>query len=60
MMKLLLKYGIDFGDFLGLTSLMIPFIASIIIPFVCFISVVFVYNKKKGTVVNIIEETIDS
>lgn len=45
MMKLLLKYGIDFGDFLGLTSLMIPFIASIIIPFVCFISVVFVYNK---------------
>ena len=45
MMKMLLKYGIDLGDFLGLTSLMIPFIASIIIPFVCFISVVFVYNK---------------
>ena len=45
MMKFLLKYGIDVTDFLGLTSLMIPFIASIIVPFVCFISVIFVYNK---------------
>ncbi|MBR2510973.1 MAG: LptF/LptG family permease, partial [Alphaproteobacteria bacterium] len=45
MMKFLLKYGIDLGSFLGLTALMIPFIASIIIPFVCFIAVVFVYNK---------------
>ncbi len=45
MMKFLLKYGIDLGSFLGLTALMIPFIASIIIPFVCFIAVIFVYNK---------------
>lgn len=45
MMKFLLKYGIDLGSFLGLTSLMIPFIASIIVPFVCFIAVIFVYNK---------------
>ncbi|MBR6598529.1 MAG: LptF/LptG family permease [Alphaproteobacteria bacterium] len=45
MMKFLLKYGINITDFLGLTALMIPFIASIIVPFVCFISVVFVYNK---------------
>ena len=45
MMKFLLKYGINLGDFLGLTALMIPFIASIIVPFVCFIAVIFVYNK---------------
>lgn len=45
MMKFLLKYGINIADFLGLTSLMIPFIASIIVPFVCFIAVIFVYNK---------------
>lgn len=45
MMKFLLKYGINLGDFLGLTSLMIPFIMSIIVPFVTFIAVIFVYNK---------------
>lgn len=45
MMKFLLKYGIDVGSFIGLTSLMIPFIASIIVPFVCFIAVIFIYNK---------------
>lgn len=45
MMKFLLKYGIDVGSFLGLTALMIPFIASIVVPFVCFIAVIFVYNK---------------
>ena len=45
MMKFLLQYGIDVGSFLGLTALMIPFIASIIVPFVCFIAVIFVYNK---------------
>ncbi|MDW2958882.1 MAG: LptF/LptG family permease [Alphaproteobacteria bacterium] len=48
MMKFLIKYGIDLGDFLGLTALMIPFIASIIVPFVCFIAVIFVYNKMIG------------
>jgi lipopolysaccharide export system permease protein len=45
MMKFLLKYGIDVKDFLWLTSLMIPFIASIVVPFVCFISIIFIYNK---------------
>lgn len=45
MMKFLLKYGVDLGDFIGLTALMIPFIASIVIPFVCFIAVIFIYNK---------------
>ncbi len=45
MMKFLLKYGIDVISFLGLTALMIPFIASIIVPFVCFIAIIFVYNK---------------
>ncbi len=45
MMKFLLKYGVDLTDFLGLTALMIPFIASIIVPFVCFIAIIFVYNK---------------
>lgn len=48
MMKFLLKYGIDVGSFLGLTALMLPFIASIIVPFVCFIAVIFVYNKMIG------------
>ncbi len=45
MMKFLMTYGVNFGDFLGLTALMIPFIASIIIPFVTFIAIIFVYNK---------------
>ncbi len=45
MMKFLLNYGIEFGTFLGLTVLMVPFIVSIIMPFVTFIAVIFVYNK---------------
>ena len=45
MMKFLLNYGVNIGSFMGLTSLMIPFIVSIIIPFVTFISIIFVYNK---------------
>lgn len=45
MMKFLLNYGIEITSFLGLTVLMVPFIASIIIPFVTFIAVMFVYNK---------------
>ena len=45
MMKFLLNYGVDFGSFIGLTALLIPFIISIIIPFVTFIAVIFVYNK---------------
>jgi len=45
MMKFLLNYGVNFGSFVGLTALLIPFIMSIIIPFVTFIAVIFVYNK---------------
>lgn len=45
MMKFLLNYGVNIGSFIGLTSLMIPFIISIIIPFVTFIAIIFVYNK---------------
>ena len=45
MMKFLLTYGVDFGNFVYLTSLMIPFIISIIIPFVTFITIIFIYNK---------------
>ena len=45
MMKFLLNYGVNVGSFVGLTSLMIPFIISIIIPFVTFIAIIFVYNK---------------
>ena len=44
-MKFLLNYGVNVGSFIGLTSLMIPFIVSIIIPFVTFIAIIFVYNK---------------
>ena len=45
MMKFLLNYGVNFGSFIGLTALLIPFIISIIIPFVTFIATIFVYNK---------------
>ena len=45
MMKFLINYGVDFGSFVYLTSLMIPFIVSIIIPFVTFITIIFIYNK---------------
>lgn len=45
MMRFLLVYGVDFGNFIYLTSLMIPFIISIIVPFVTFITIIFIYNK---------------
>ena len=45
MMKFLLNYGVDFGSFIGLTALLIPFIVSIVIPFVTFIAIIYVYNK---------------
>ncbi len=48
MMKFLMNYGVNFGSFLGLTALMIPFIISIIVPFVTFIAVIFIYNKMIG------------
>jgi lipopolysaccharide export system permease protein len=45
MLKFIVNYGVNLGGFLGMTSLMIPFIVSIIMPFVLFISSMFVYNK---------------
>jgi lipopolysaccharide export system permease protein len=45
MMKFLLNYGIDVTSFVGLTSLMVPFIVSIIIPFATFIAVISVYSR---------------
>lgn len=48
MMKMLMNYGIELSNFLGLTVMMIPFILSIIIPFVTFIATLFVYNKMIG------------
>ncbi len=48
MMKFLITYGVAIGDFMGLTVLMVPFIASIIIPFVTFIATIFIYNKLIG------------
>lgn len=45
MMKFLMNYGVNLGSFLGLTTMMVPFIISIILPFVVFIAVLFVYNK---------------
>lgn len=45
MMNFILKYGVEFNNFIGLTALMLPFIVSIIIPFVTFIAIIFIYNK---------------
>jgi lipopolysaccharide export system permease protein len=45
LMKLIVKYGINVGDFIGMSMYTIPLLVSIIIPFVMFISVTFVYNK---------------
>lgn len=44
-MKFLMNYGVKLSSFLGLSTMMIPFIISIILPFIAFISVLFVYNK---------------
>ena len=48
MMKFLVNNGVKFINFLGLTTMVIPFIISIILPFVAFIAVLFVYNKMIG------------
>ncbi len=45
LMKFLLNYGIAVSSFIGLTSLMLPFIINIIIPFTTFIAIIFIYNK---------------
>jgi len=45
MLKFLIQYGVNIWGFLGLTSMMLPFIISIITPFAIFIAVMFIYNK---------------
>jgi lipopolysaccharide export system permease protein len=45
LMKLIVKYGINVGDFIGMSLYTIPLLATIIIPFIIFISVAFVYSK---------------
>jgi len=45
MLKILIQYNISIGGFLGITLMMVPFIASLIIPFAVFIAAMFVYNR---------------
>jgi len=45
MLRLLIQYNVSIGGFLGLTMMMIPFIAMLIIPFAVFISTMFVFNR---------------
>jgi lipopolysaccharide export system permease protein len=45
MLKILIQYNVSVGGFLGLTMMMIPFIATLIAPFAVFISAMFVYNR---------------
>jgi lipopolysaccharide export system permease protein len=45
MLKILIQYNVSVGGFLGLTLMMIPFIATLIAPFAVFISAMFVYNR---------------
>ncbi len=45
MLRILIQYNVSMGGFLGLTLMMVPFIATLIIPFALFIAVMFVYNR---------------
>jgi len=45
LMKLIVKYGVNVGDFMGLSLYTIPMLVSVITPFVIFIAAMFVYNK---------------
>ncbi|MDR1826252.1 MAG: LptF/LptG family permease [Rickettsiales bacterium] len=45
LMKLIIKYGVDIGGFVGMSVYTIPMLLGIITPFVVFISVMFVYGK---------------
>jgi lipopolysaccharide export system permease protein len=45
MLKILIQYNVSMGGFLGVTLMMVPFIATLIIPFALFIAVMFVYNR---------------
>ena len=45
MLKILIQYNISISGFLGITLMMVPFIATLIIPFAIFIAIMFVYNR---------------
>jgi len=45
LMKLIVKYGVEVGGFMGMSLYTFPMLVGIIMPFVIFISVIFVYNK---------------
>ena len=45
MLRILIQHNVGMGGFLGVTLMMIPFIATLIIPFALFIAVMFVYNR---------------
>jgi lipopolysaccharide export system permease protein len=45
MLRILIQYNVSMGGFLGVTLMMVPFIATLIIPFALFIAVMFVYNR---------------
>lgn len=45
MLRILIQYNVGVGGFLGLTLMMIPFIATLITPFALFIATMFVYNR---------------
>jgi lipopolysaccharide export system permease protein len=45
LMKLIIKYGVDIGGFVGLSLWTIPMLVGIIAPFVVFIAVMFTHNR---------------
>jgi lipopolysaccharide export system permease protein len=45
MLRMLIQYNVGIGGFLGLTMMMIPFVATLIIPFAVFIAAMFIYNR---------------
>ena len=46
LMKLIVRYGVNVGGFMGLSLYTIPMLIGIITPFIVFIAVMFVYNKS--------------
>ena len=49
LMKLIIKYGVEVGGFIGMSLYTFPMLVGIITPFVLFISVMFVYNNMLGS-----------
>ncbi|MDR0967448.1 MAG: LptF/LptG family permease [Rickettsiales bacterium] len=45
MLKILIQYNVSIGGFMGLTTMLIPYIMTLIIPFAIFIATMFVYNR---------------